>query len=169
VTADAVQRFDISGFEQELLRSRRGGSDAAILKASLVVKMVMRASMLIVAIGIVIGLAAAIGAGRLVATLLFGLAPTDGLTIGIAILVMIAVSTLAGYLPARGASRVDPLTALRYEYARTLPGFPLTFQVLKIALITKCAVPFLPCDLDKNTGGLKDADRLDRSRLGGLQ
>ena len=84
-------------------------------KSQDVVKVVMRESMLIVAIGIVIGLAAAIGAGRLVATLLFGLAPTDGLTIGIAMLVMIAVSALAGYLPARRASRVDPLTALRYE------------------------------------------------------
>ena len=58
---------------------------------------------------------AALGAGRFVATLLFGLAPTDVLTIAAATLVMIAVSALAGFLPARRASRVDPMVALRYD------------------------------------------------------
>jgi ABC-type antimicrobial peptide transport system permease subunit len=57
----------------------------------------------------------AIAAGRLVSTLLFGLAPTDPMTIAGAMTVMVLVSALAGYLPARRASRVDPLVALRYE------------------------------------------------------
>jgi len=69
----------------------------------------------VVAIGVVVGLGAAIAAGGLVKTLLFGLPPTDALSIGTAILVMVSVSALAGYLPARRASRVDPMVALRYE------------------------------------------------------
>ena len=57
----------------------------------------------------------AIGASRLVTTLLFGLAATDALTMVAAIAVMVLVSALAGYLPARRASRVDPMVALRYD------------------------------------------------------
>ena len=80
-----------------------------------VVGMVLRESLILVALGIVIGLAATLAAGRLVATLLYGLAPTDWVTITAATAVMIGVSVLAGYLPARTASRVDPMVALRYE------------------------------------------------------
>ena len=54
-------------------------------------------------------------AGSKVSGLLFGLRATDPLTIGVATALMIAVSTFAGYLPARRAARVDPMIALRYE------------------------------------------------------
>jgi predicted permease len=77
--------------------------------------LIMRESMILVAVGVVIGLALAITGSRFVATLLYGLAPTDLMTMGLAIIVMVAVSTLAGYLPARRASNVDPMIALRYE------------------------------------------------------
>jgi ABC-type antimicrobial peptide transport system permease subunit len=80
-----------------------------------VLKLVMRESMTLVIVGIVIGLAVALGASRLIKTLLFGLAPTDALSLAAAILVMIAVSAFAGYLPARRASRVDPMVALHQE------------------------------------------------------
>jgi predicted permease len=80
-----------------------------------VLRLVMRESMTLVVIGIVIGLGVALGASRLIATLLFGLAPTDVLSIAAAILVMIAVSAFAGYLPARRASRVEPMVALHQE------------------------------------------------------
>jgi ABC-type antimicrobial peptide transport system permease subunit len=63
----------------------------------------------------VLGLAGALVGGRLAATLLFGLQPTDVTTLGLAMLVMTAVSALAGYLPARRAARVDPIVALHYE------------------------------------------------------
>jgi ABC-type lipoprotein release transport system permease subunit len=64
---------------------------------------------------VVIGSAAAAAASRLVDALLFGLPATDLQTMGAAILVMILVSALAGYLPARRAAHVDPMVALRYE------------------------------------------------------
>ena len=66
-------------------------------------------------LGSVVGLLAAVLAGRLIANQLFGLTTTDPLTILLATLVLLATAALAGYLPARRASRVDPLTALRHE------------------------------------------------------
>ena len=80
-----------------------------------VLRLVMRESMVLVAIGVVAGLAIAVAGGYLVRTLLFGLPPTDPLSIAGAVVVMVAVSALAGYLPARRASRVDPMVALHYE------------------------------------------------------
>jgi predicted permease len=80
-----------------------------------VVGMVLRESMLMVAIGIAIGFAAALGGGRFIESVLFGLSTTDTLTIAGAIGATILVSLLAGYLPARRAARVDPMVALRYE------------------------------------------------------
>ena len=80
-----------------------------------VVGMVLRESMLMVAIGVVAGLAAAIAGGRFVESVLFGLSTTDQWTIWMAISATVIVSLAAGYLPARRASRVDPMVALRYE------------------------------------------------------
>jgi predicted permease len=80
-----------------------------------VLGMVMRESMLLVAIGVVAGVATAIAASKLVTTLLFGLPPRDPGAIIAATAVMLAVSLLAGFLPARRASRVDPMVALHYE------------------------------------------------------
>jgi len=80
-----------------------------------VIRMVMRESLSLVAIGIIAGVGITLAAGRLIGSLLFGLAATDIFTFVTAITVMIVVSALAGFLPARRASRVDPLTALHYE------------------------------------------------------
>jgi predicted permease len=80
-----------------------------------VMQMVMREAMLVVVIGVLIGLAAAVATARLIASMLFELAPNDPVTIAGASLLMILVASLAGYLPARRASRVDPMIALRYE------------------------------------------------------
>jgi predicted permease len=80
-----------------------------------VLQMVMRESLVLVAIGVIVGVAIAVGAGQFVATLLYGLEPTDVITTTTAVLVMLAVSTFAGYLPARRAARLDPMLALRHD------------------------------------------------------
>ncbi len=80
-----------------------------------VLSLVLRESMLLVILGIVIGIVVAAGAGRLIESQLFGLEPTDIATMLSAVALMIAVSAAAGYLPARRATRVDPMVALRYE------------------------------------------------------
>jgi putative ABC transport system permease protein len=80
-----------------------------------VIRLVMREVLLLVAVGIGIGLAAALGTTRYVATLLYDLAPNDPVTIAMATLLLIGVAALAGYLPARRATMVDPLISLRCE------------------------------------------------------
>jgi len=80
-----------------------------------VVRLVMRETLLLVALGISIGMASALAATRLIANLLFGLTPTDPLTMALATLLMVFVAALAGFLPARRAAHTDPMEALRYE------------------------------------------------------
>jgi predicted permease len=80
-----------------------------------VLGMVLRETSLVVAIGIAIGVPVALALTRVVSSQLYGLKATDPLTIVAASLVLAAVAMFAGYLPARRASRVDPLVALRYE------------------------------------------------------
>jgi predicted permease len=80
-----------------------------------VMGMVLSESMFMVTVGIIVGIGAAISAGTLVSTVLFGLAPTDLVSIGAAVVTMVFVSALAAYLPARRAARVDPMLALHYD------------------------------------------------------
>jgi len=80
-----------------------------------VLRMVLKESLVLVSVGIAIGVSGAFAATRLISTMLFGVGAADPLTIGIAIVLMITVATLAVLLPARRASKVDPLVALRYE------------------------------------------------------
>jgi predicted permease len=77
--------------------------------------MVLRETYALVLAGIVIGAAASFAAGRLIASMLFGLTPTDPVTALLAVILMIGVASLAGWLPARRAARVAPLVALRHE------------------------------------------------------
>ena len=80
-----------------------------------VVGMVMRESIRLVAIGIVLGLAAVLWAGRFVQTVVYGLSPSDPPTIGAAVALIAVVTALAGGLPARRASNVNPIEALRQQ------------------------------------------------------
>jgi predicted permease len=80
-----------------------------------VIILVMREVSLLVGLGVVIGLAAALATTRYVSSLLFDLSPTDPGAIALATALMIGVAALAGYLPARRAAKVDPMVALRQE------------------------------------------------------
>jgi len=77
--------------------------------------MILRETLYLVLAGLILGVPAALIGGRLIATQLFDLSPTDPLTLVGAALILALVAMLAGYLPARRASRVNPLNALRYE------------------------------------------------------
>ena len=77
--------------------------------------MVSREVLALSALGIAGGVPVALASARLVANRLFGVEPSDPLALATAALVMTAVALLAGYLPARRASRVDPMVALRCE------------------------------------------------------
>jgi ABC-type antimicrobial peptide transport system permease subunit len=65
--------------------------------------------------GVAVGLMLAMAGGRFVSSLLFGLTPYDPAAIAVAASAMIAVALVAGYVPARRATRIDPLVALRYD------------------------------------------------------
>ena len=80
-----------------------------------VLQLVIGDGVKLVMLGIVIGMAGAIATGRLLAGLLFGVNATDPMTFTVIALLLAAVSVLACYVPARRATKVDPLTALRYE------------------------------------------------------
>ncbi|HSE19706.1 MAG TPA: ABC transporter permease [Pyrinomonadaceae bacterium] len=77
--------------------------------------MILRETLYLVLAGLVLGVPAALIGARLISTQLFGLSPTDPLTLVGAAIVLAVVAMLAGYLPARRAARVNPLNALRYE------------------------------------------------------
>ena len=78
-----------------------------------VVGMVMGESIRLVAIGIGLGLGATLWAGRFVQTVVYGLSPSDPLTIGGAVALLAIVTAFAGGVPARRASNVNPIEALR--------------------------------------------------------
>ncbi|SRR5579871_662854 len=80
-----------------------------------VLGMVFRETMTLAVAGIALGTTAAFALTRLIASRLFGVAPADLFTFSAAILVIISVAALAGFVPARRASRVEPVEALRYE------------------------------------------------------
>ncbi len=80
-----------------------------------VVWMVLRQTLPLVTTGFAIGLPATLAAGRLVSSRLYGVTPNDVVTMIAAVILVAAISALAGYVPARRASNVHPMDALRWE------------------------------------------------------
>jgi predicted permease len=76
---------------------------------------VLKDALWMIMAGVALGVPAALGADRLIETLLYGLDPADPVVILVSIAVLAAVAMCAAYLPARRASRVDPMVALRYD------------------------------------------------------
>jgi len=80
-----------------------------------VLVMILREASSLAGLGAVIGVVAAALLSRYVRTMLFGIAPADPVTFGGAVAVTMVVALLAGWIPARRASRLDPMAALRHE------------------------------------------------------
>jgi putative ABC transport system permease protein len=80
-----------------------------------VLTLVLKQGMKLVLIGALIGIPASLAVVQLLSSMLIGLTTTDALTIGVVTALLVGVTLLACYLPARRATRVDPLVTLRYE------------------------------------------------------
>lgn len=80
-----------------------------------IIWLVLRQTLLLVLAGVAAGVPLAIWLSRFTKSLLFGVAPADPLIIAGSVALLISIAILAGFLPARRASRIDPMVALRYE------------------------------------------------------
>jgi ABC-type antimicrobial peptide transport system permease subunit len=80
-----------------------------------VLRLVLGESARMAALGVVIGVGASLAITRLMSTLLFGISATDPLTFAVVPLLMAGVALLASFVPARRATKVDPIVALKYE------------------------------------------------------
>lgn len=80
-----------------------------------VIQLVLRQAVLLLVIGVAIGIAAALSAGTVLRSFLYGVVPYDAMTIAGVCLLLLACGLFASYIPARRASRIDPIKALRWE------------------------------------------------------
>jgi predicted permease len=97
-------------------RTREIGLRMALgARQSGVLWLVIREVLILAGAGIAVGIPLALASARLIEAFLYGLKPTDSVSIVLATLLMLGVAILSGYLPARRASRIDPMAALRYE------------------------------------------------------
>jgi putative ABC transport system permease protein len=80
-----------------------------------VIRLVVGQGLFLLAIGIVVGILGALALTRSLASFLYGIRPADPLTFVCVVVILAAVALLASYIPARRATKVDPMIALRYE------------------------------------------------------
>jgi len=105
-----VMAYSVTRRTSEIgVRMALGASQVSVLR------LVLRQGLVTAGVGVVLGLATSVAVTRTLGSLLFGLSPTDPITFAGVALVLVAATLLASYIPARRASKVDPMEALRYE------------------------------------------------------
>jgi putative ABC transport system permease protein len=109
----AVGIYGVISYLVALRRQEIGVRIALGSSRGRVVAMVMQQSIGLTTIGLVIGMLGAIAAGRVLQSLLFGVKPTDPLVLGVVPIVLLGIACLASFAPARRATRVSPVEALR--------------------------------------------------------
>jgi putative ABC transport system permease protein len=105
-----VMAYTVNGRTREI-----GVRMALGARRSQVLGMVLREAMKLVLIGIVTGIPLALLVSRIFASMLFGLSPTDPVSMLVVVAVLATIATIAGLVPARRATKIDPMVALRYE------------------------------------------------------
>jgi putative ABC transport system permease protein len=105
-----VMAYAVSRRTREIgIRMAIGATRAQVLSS------VARSAVILIGTGLVLGLGLALGAGRLLGQILYGVKPNDPLTFAIVFAIMLGVGAAATFLPARRATRIDPMQALRLE------------------------------------------------------
>lgn len=115
LTIASIGLFGLMSYGLTTRRGEIGIRMALGAERSRILRGVLWESLARVGLGAALGFLASFATTRYLEGMLFGLPPTDPLTFVVAIATMVAVTTLAAYLPARRASLVDPMTALRHE------------------------------------------------------
>jgi putative ABC transport system permease protein len=105
----------VVGYSVEQRRHELGIRLALGAEVKNLMAMIIRQSLRPVVAGLAMGIVAAVFAGRLISSLLFGVEAYDALTLTVVAMVIMVVGVTACYIPARRAMRVDPMVALRYE------------------------------------------------------
>jgi putative ABC transport system permease protein len=105
-----VIAYSVNQRTQEIgIRMALGASQRDVLR------MVVGGGLRLAAAGVAIGVALSLAAGRFISTLLFGVRATDPLTFSVVAATLLTTAAIAAWIPARRATRVDPMVALRYE------------------------------------------------------
>jgi ABC-type antimicrobial peptide transport system permease subunit len=107
--------YGVTSYAVSRRRKEIGIRMALGAKPSLVARQVLSGVAMLVGVGVVIGAGTSLWASQFIEALLFNLKPRDALTFVGAIVVLVVVGALAGWLPACRASRLDPAIALRHE------------------------------------------------------
>jgi predicted permease len=115
VTLAAIGLYGVMSYTVARRTNEIGLRMALGARASNVVGIILREVLVLIFVGAIVGIGISWGLTRLVKSLLFGLTATDPLTFAAAGVLLVLVGMLAGFLPGRRASRIDPMIALRYE------------------------------------------------------
>jgi len=108
ITTEDQENSPVAVISYEFWQRRFGGAPDAIW-------LVMREALALVLLGVAVGIPSALAVSRLIVSMLFGISPGDLPTVAAVSLLLLAWALFAAYIPARRASRTDPLVALRAE------------------------------------------------------